>query len=137
MRQGDLILSAGRVRSQEKKDRKKNHDEKSSPPKKHHENHISPATATTSRQRATRRVPRVSPYTPASIDPGFVGIGLVQLSQSVKTTNDKHILPLYHKLGYLNAIDCLGATVLVMVACLLYTSPSPRDGLLSRMPSSA
>ena len=25
----------------------------------------------------------------------------------------------------------------VQVACLLYTSPSPRDGLLSRMPSSA
>ena len=25
----------------------------------------------------------------------------------------------------------------VSVACLLYTSPSPRDGLLSRMPSSA
>ena len=25
----------------------------------------------------------------------------------------------------------------VLVACLLYTSPSPRDGLLSRMPSSA
>ena len=25
----------------------------------------------------------------------------------------------------------------VYVACLLYTSPSPRDGLLSRMPSSA
>ena len=24
-----------------------------------------------------------------------------------------------------------------MAACLLYTSPSPRDGLLSRMPSSA
>ena len=27
--------------------------------------------------------------------------------------------------------------VLVSAACLLYTSPSPRDGLLSRMPSSA
>ena len=26
---------------------------------------------------------------------------------------------------------------LIYVACLLYTSPSPRDGLLSRMPSSA
>ena len=26
---------------------------------------------------------------------------------------------------------------LVYVNCLLYTSPSPRDGLLSRMPSSA
>ena len=25
----------------------------------------------------------------------------------------------------------------VFVGCLLYTSPSPRDGLLSRMPSSA
>ena len=24
-----------------------------------------------------------------------------------------------------------------VLACLLYTSPSPRDGLLSRMPSSA
>ena len=30
----------------------------------------------------------------------------------------------------------LGALALVN-ACLLYTSPSPRDGLLSRMPSSA
>ena len=25
----------------------------------------------------------------------------------------------------------------VIISCLLYTSPSPRDGLLSRMPSSA
>mgnify|MGYP003687953729 CR=1 FL=1 len=25
----------------------------------------------------------------------------------------------------------------IVIACLLYTSPSPRDGLLSRMPSSA
>ena len=25
----------------------------------------------------------------------------------------------------------------LVIACLLYTSPSPRDGLLSRMPSSA
>ena len=31
----------------------------------------------------------------------------------------------------------LGATIVVENACLLYTSPSPRDGLLSRMPSSA
>ena len=29
------------------------------------------------------------------------------------------------------------ATLCVGQACLLYTSPSPRDGLLSRMPSSA
>ena len=27
--------------------------------------------------------------------------------------------------------------IVLYLACLLYTSPSPRDGLLSRMPSSA
>ena len=30
-----------------------------------------------------------------------------------------------------------GRTLFLDKACLLYTSPSPRDGLLSRMPSSA
>ena len=35
-----------------------------------------------------------------------------------------------------SAIDSDSATALV-AGCLLYTSPSPRDGLLSRMPSSA
>ena len=37
-------------------------------------------------------VPCVSQYSPASIDTGFVEIGLVQLSQSVKTTNVTHTL---------------------------------------------
>ena len=32
---------------------------------------------------------------------------------------------------------CVCMCVCVCVCCLLYTSPSPRDGLLSRMPSSA
>ena len=40
-----------------------------------------------------------------------------------------------------DAITFLALAVLVMLVtkstCLLYTSPSPRDGLLSRMPSSA
>ena len=30
-----------------------------------------------------------------------------------------------------------GSFAVVFSGCLLYTSPSPRDGLLSRMPSSA
>ena len=30
-----------------------------------------------------------------------------------------------------------GLPIPVVITCLLYTSPSPRDGLLSRMPSSA
>ena len=77
MRQGGLILSAGRVRSKKKKRKKR----KICP----HPEHInsSPATAITSRRRATKHVPRVSPYSPALIDTGFVEIveiGLVQLS---------------------------------------------------------
>ena len=39
------------------------------------------------------------------------------------------------KAWLIEAID--GATVEVLVACLLYTSPSPRDYAASRMPSSA
>ena len=54
------------------------------PPKTHNEIHSSPASATTSRRRATKHVPRVSPYSPASIDPEFVEMGLLQLSQSCK-----------------------------------------------------
>ena len=91
MRQNGLILvlSAGRVRSKKKKRGQK---KKKNPaaPKTHHEIHISPATATISRRRATKHVPRVSLYLLASIDPGLVEIGLVQLSQSVQTTNIKH-----------------------------------------------
>ena len=31
----------------------------------------------------------------------------------------------------------VGKLINLQIGCLLYTSPSPRDGLLSRMPSSA
>ena len=43
--------------------------------------------------------------------------------------------------GGVSKVDYLAywgyASSIVTVVCLLYTSPSPRDGLLSRMPSSA
>ena len=84
MRQGGLILAAGRVRSRKKNIEKEKSTKKNARPKTHHEIYSSPATATTSRRRATKHVPRLSPYSPASIDPGFVEIGLVQLSQSSK-----------------------------------------------------
>ena len=35
------------------------------------------------------------------------------------------------------AIGIIVGGVFLLMLCLLYTSPSPRDGLLSRMPSSA
>ena len=66
--------------------------EKSAPPETHHEIHSSPATASNSRRHARAYVPRVSPYSPVSIDPEFMEIGLVKLSQSAKTTNVTHTL---------------------------------------------
>ena len=91
MRQGSLILAAGRVRSklEEKRKAKK---KKRNPivPKTHHEIYSSPETATTPRRRATKHVPHVSLHSPDCIGPGFVEIGLVQLSESVKTTNVIH-----------------------------------------------
>ena len=43
--------------------------------------------------------------------------------------------PLFFGIDYF--FKLLGNYGLAIIACLLYTSPSPRDGLLSRMPSSA
>ena len=60
---------------------------KTTPPGTHYEGRSSPANATSSRRRAKKHVARVCPISPASIDTRFVQIGLVQLSQSVKTTN--------------------------------------------------
>ena len=40
-------------------------------------------------------------------------------------------------LGYVETNKVDDADMVVINTCLLYTSPSPRDGLLSRMPSSA
>ena len=76
----------------EEKKSKKTKTIKIHPAQTHRHIHSSPATATNSRRRAMRHVPRISPYSPASIGPGFAEIGLVQLSQSVRTTNVTHTL---------------------------------------------
>ena len=44
-----------------------------------------------------------------------------------------HSMELAEGAEYPAVINLMGESI----ACLLYTSPSPRDGLLSRMPSSA
>ena len=51
-------------------------------------------------------------------------MGVVQADQMVLNIGPQH--PSTH-----------GVLRLEVMTCLLYTSPSPRDGLLSRMPSSA
>ena len=78
------MLAAGRMRSKKKKRSKKQKHEILTHPNTHPEIHINPATATTSRRHATKYVQRVRPYAPTCIDPAFVEIGFVQLSQSVK-----------------------------------------------------
>ena len=63
--------------------------------------HSSPATATTPRRRAVKHVPLGSPHWhPSFIDIGIVEIGLACIHTYAYTRN---------------------------AACLLYTSPSPRD----------
>ena len=47
---------------------------------------------------------------------------------------DKEVLPRHR--AWLEHVAGKGA-IGPFMGCLLYTSPSPRDGLLSRMPSSA
>ena len=42
-----------------------------------------------------------------------------------------------HSQESISVISELGLIFMLFMICLLYTSPSPRDGLLSRMPSSA
>ena len=79
----------------EKKERRKKARNPASP-KTHHEIDSSPATATTSRRRETKHVPSVSQHWSTSIDPGFVEIGLIQLSESVQTTNVTCIHPSIH-----------------------------------------
>ena len=70
------MRAAGRVHYEKKKRGKKKKRNRAAP-KTHHEIRSSPATATTSTRRATKHIPRVSPYSHASsIDPGFVDINL-------------------------------------------------------------
>ena len=68
----------------------------------------------------------------------LINLGFEVTGSDMKTTNitenlQKHGATIHegHKPENVNDSDVL------VYSCLLYTSPSPRDGLLSRMPSSA
>ena len=68
-----------------------------------------------------------------------------QLAENISALNNIDVINDFckhycSKLKYLGPIDNsieVGQPVEELINCLLYTSPSPRDGLLSRMPSSA
>ena len=65
----------------------------------------------------------------------------VNLGYDKKTAEFRAKIMYYHQIGYqtLEVEESLDQRLMnaAYYACLLYTSPSPRDGLLSRMPSSA
>ena len=52
------------------------------------------------------------------------------------TDNQKRLFESYAEQKHIVAYGCAG-TGKTFITCLLYTSPSPRDATLSRMPSSA
>ena len=81
MRQGGLILAADRVRSKKKKKTPHHKNTRRNPQQPGARDHL---------ETARRNTSHVSSYSSASIDPGFMEIGLVQLSQQVKTTNITH-----------------------------------------------
>ena len=65
-----------------------------------------------------------------------VQMGLLDTQPVIRILPDANVI----KIGEQSFIDRGRAAVFPLIeeiVCLLYTSPSPRDGLLSRMPSSA
>ena len=55
----------------------------------------------------------------------------------VKVKFDKGAVGTMHEHYHSQATYVVSGKFELTIGCLLYTSPSPRDGLLSRMPSSA
>ena len=61
-----------------------------------------------------------------------------ELSQYVGAYVKKSYMPHYEQIVLrINPKEASQFDLVIVRGCLLYTSPSPRDGLLSRMPSSA
>ena len=75
MRQGSLILAAGRVCSNKKRKQNTKSRRTQNTPR----NPQQPGDHDHFETTCDETLPRISPYSPASIDPGFVEIGIVQL----------------------------------------------------------
>ena len=62
---------------------------------------------------------------------------VIGILSDIHITGDSSVDTFVHTLEYFRTQRVDGVIIAGDMACLLYTSPSPRDGLLSRMPSSA
>ena len=63
------------------------------------------------------------------------GCDVVVYSSAIREENVARAEAREHKIPCIRRAECLAA--ILHTRCLLYTSPSPRDATLSRMPSSA
>ena len=81
--------------------------------------------------RAAKKAERATPlaYEDRAVNPGMQGGRFAPLNDVEIEKINEAVMHVLEDVGLSQAIpSCV---------CLLYTSPSPRDGLLSRMPSSA
>ena len=64
---------------------------------------------------------------------------IVNVVESTIARNSDWVLPIHAgpEIGVASTKAFLGQLIVLYIFCLLYTSPSPRDGSISRMPSSA
>ena len=68
---------------------------------------------------------------------GTANVALVTGEEKIIPKNPKYYICTVEAMPQDISVDFIGIDEIQMCTCLLYTSPSPRDGLLSRMPSSA
>ena len=72
------------------------------------------------------------------IDAIAAGKHVVTANKALLAVHGNEIFAAAHKKGVMIGFEAaVAGGIPIIKACLLYTSPSPRDGLLSRMPSSA
>ena len=68
----------------------------------------------------------------------FIGIGGIGMSGIAELLSNKNFIVTGSDLSSSPNVDRLrNLGIEISIGCLLYTSPSPRDATLSRMPSSA
>ena len=86
-------------------------------------------------------VPHVWPYLHANLSNRFTSAlllaALIARCHGYGAGGSRRGVFTHFQLGYALGVSGLLVVLVVTWPCLLYTSPSPRDGLLSRMPSSA
>ena len=71
------------------------------------------------------------------VEASITAARLQEVRALVDDIRGKNVISLKELRSFTGKVQSLASLLFTWRPCLLYTSPSPRDGLLSRMPSSA